>query len=108
MHLPTGCHMADSEFSIIFSRIQPRCSLFTFFVISYHVTKFYFNQFLAPYSTISPHLTTLSPHSSNTAHPDSLKNNGLKRSTTSGNDVWSSLRLRELQTSFPDVVDRLS
>src|SRR5258708_5007111 len=28
------------------------------FIISYHVTKFYFNQFLAPYSTISPHLTT--------------------------------------------------
>src|SRR5258708_1858600 len=58
MHLPTGCHMADSEFSIIFSRIQPRCSSFTLFIISYHVTKFYFNQFLAPYSTISPHLTT--------------------------------------------------
>src|SRR5258708_14180814 len=58
MHLPTGCHMADSEFSIIFSRIQPRCSSFTLFIISYHVTKFYFNQFLAPYSTISPHPTT--------------------------------------------------
>src|SRR6266436_471335 len=58
MHLPTGCRMADSEFSIIFSRIQPRCSSFTLFIISYHVTKFYFNQFLAPYSTISPHLTT--------------------------------------------------
>src|SRR6266436_2211740 len=58
MHLPTGCRMADSEFSIIFLCIQPRCSSFTLFIISYHVTKFYFNQFLAPYSTISPHLTT--------------------------------------------------
>src|SRR5258708_980902 len=82
MHLPTGCHMADSEFSIIFSCIQPRCSSFTLFIISYHVTKFYFNQFLAPYSTISPHPTTtttpnyyhhtqlLPPHPTTTTTPN--------------------------------------
>src|SRR6266436_8958837 len=103
MHLPTGCRMADSEFSIIFSHIQPRCSSFTLFIISYHVTKFYFNQVLAPYSTISPHPTTLSPHSSNATHPDSLKNNGLKQSTIFTSHIARTRTVGNQFFCFPSI-----